>query len=65
VSEERPASLVFIEKIFGLILAVIGLILTYNTYLNLKAAGTAAPFFIATGVLLMILGLVLVISRAD
>jgi len=55
--------LVVIEKIIGFVILIVGIILFYNTYSNIKAAGLGAYFFIATGIALTILGLIFLIAR--
>lgn len=64
MSEEKPVGLTFAEKLFGIIIFIIGFILTYYTYINQGTAGIGAWFFIAGGVSLMILGLIMLIAKA-
>ena len=65
MSKETPISLTFVERIFGIIMALIGLILTYNTYVNLDAAGLAANFSIVAGISLIIFGLILLLAQTE
>jgi len=64
MSKGMPTGLTFVEKIFGIILALLGVILTYYTYNNLAVVGITAFFFIAAGFSLIILGFILVIAKA-
>jgi len=65
MSKKTPSGLTFVEKIFGIIIAILGLILIYYTYTNLNVAGITAGFSIASGSLLIIIGFILLISRAE
>jgi len=65
MSKKMPAGLTFVEKIFGIIIAIVGLILTYYTYTNIDVAGIAASFSLAAGFMLIILGFILLIARAE
>ncbi|MEM2914874.1 MAG: hypothetical protein QXH91_05690, partial [Candidatus Bathyarchaeia archaeon] len=59
MSRETPLSLVFAERIFGIILIIIGLILAYNTFTSLNVAGLSAGFSIISGISLIIIGFIL------
>jgi len=63
MSERYDFILVYAEKIIGIILALIGIALTYNTYNNQSAAGWAAGYFTAIGVFLILLGLLMMIVK--
>ena len=63
MSEKYDFILVYIEKILGIIIALIGAALVYNTYTNQSIAGWGAGYFIAIGVLLFFSGLLLVITK--
>jgi hypothetical protein len=61
---EKPLSwLVVLEKIVGFIIMIAGIIIFYNTYSNIKAAGLGVYYFMAMGIALIILGLVFFIAR--
>jgi len=57
MSEKYDFILVYAERIIGIIIALIGVALTYNTYSNPSAAGWAYGYFAAIGVFLTLLGL--------
>ncbi|MEM2111117.1 MAG: hypothetical protein QXX08_04480 [Candidatus Bathyarchaeia archaeon] len=63
MSRETPLSLVFAERIFGIILIIIGLILTYNTFTSLDVAGLCAGFSIISGISLIIIGFILLTAQ--
>ena len=65
MSEESPMSMVFAEKIFGIVLACLGLILTYNTVTNMAVAGMTGTFSIIGGLIMMLLGIILFISQTS
>lgn len=64
MSREAPSGLAVAEKILGIIILIIGILLSYNTYTNIEAARLGANIFFATGIALVILGLILIIARA-
>jgi len=51
------------EKIIGLIMVLMGVALTYYTYTNLSAAGISTFFFIGSGLILVVVGLILIIAK--
>jgi len=63
MSEKYDFILVYIEKILGIIIALIGAALTYNTYNNPQAAGWAYGYFIAIGIFLVFSGLLMTIAK--
>jgi len=60
LSKETSFGLKAAEKIFGVIIMIIGIITTYNTYNNMNAAELSANIFIAVGIVLIIIGLILI-----
>jgi hypothetical protein len=61
---EKPLSwLVVLEKIVGFIIMIAGIIIFYNTYSNINAAGLGVYYFMAMSIALIILGLVFLIAR--
>jgi len=64
LSKGRLSGLAVAEKIMGIIIMLVGILLSYYTYTNIDAARLGANFFLATGIALTILGLILVIARA-
>jgi hypothetical protein len=65
MSKSMMFGISFIEKILGLILLIIGIILTYYTFTNKIVAGLAVPYFISAGILIMITGIILLIVKAE
>jgi len=63
MSKEKLYGLAVAQKIFGIIVMIIGISMSYYTYNNVEAAGLGANFFIATGIALTTLGVVLIIVR--
>jgi len=61
---EEPIGLTAAEKFFGLLIAIIGVIIFYVTYTNLESI--IHPFiFLAVGSALIGLGVILVLSRPE
>lgn len=61
---EEPVGLTIAEKFFGLLIILIGSIIFYVTYTNLKSL--VHPFiFLVIGSGLIGLGIILVLSRAE
>ncbi|MCD6325632.1 hypothetical protein CW704_00425 [Candidatus Bathyarchaeota archaeon] len=63
MSEKYEFILTYAERIIGILIALIGVSLTYNTYYNQSAAGWGAEYFIAIGVFLTFLGLLMLIVK--
>jgi xanthine/uracil/vitamin C permease (AzgA family) len=63
MSERYDFILVYVERFIGVILTLIGIALTYNTYTNQSAAGWAYGYFTAIGVILTILGLAMTLVK--
>jgi hypothetical protein len=64
MSKNAPIVVFFVEKISGIILSILGLILIYYTYDNLSLVGSIKIFSFVSGVVLLILGLILLIVRS-
>jgi hypothetical protein len=56
---------VFAEKVLGIVLFFIGIILTYETYTNQEYAGMAGPIFIIVGVILTAFGIVMILAKTE
>ena len=65
MSEEERFGLNFMEKLFGLILSIVGIFTIYYTYINSKALANFAGLFGGLSLVMFILGLILVISKTD
>jgi len=63
MSEKYEFILTYAEKIIGLLLALIGIALTYNTYTNQTAAGWGSSYFITIGIFLILLGSLMLIVK--
>ncbi len=63
--EEAPVGLVFMEKLFGLLLIALGGVAFYSTYTNIANAGTLPSLFLGGGVVLMIVGILLFIAKSE
>ena len=64
--EQEPASgLAIAEKLIGLLLIVIGALITYNTYQNISSIGPNPGMFVTLGLLLVGVGLFLLIITTD
>jgi len=67
MSEEKPIGLAIAEKFFGLLVILIGAI-TINVAYNDPPEGVVAPFsgiFIAAGLILIAIGILLVLAKAE
>jgi len=63
--ESAPVGLTIMEKLIGLIMIAVGAITFYVTYTNLASVGANSMLFLAAGLVLVILGVVLFIARTD
>ncbi|MBS7657280.1 hypothetical protein KEJ33_05090 [Candidatus Bathyarchaeota archaeon] len=57
--------IVFAEKVLGILLLSIGIILTYETYTYPTIAGMVGPLFIIIGVILIAFGVILIITKTE
>ncbi|MBS7624449.1 hypothetical protein KEJ29_02585 [Candidatus Bathyarchaeota archaeon] len=60
---ESSLSLVFMEKISGLALLIVGIILAHQTNINMGYLEGAGIFFMVISVVLIILGLLMIIAE--
>jgi uncharacterized membrane protein len=58
-------SLIFMEKISGLILLIVGIILAYNSSIYMKDLGAVGKFSIAVGAMLVFLGILMMVAKPD
>ena len=63
MSEKYDFILIYVERFIGIIIALIGAALVYNTYTNQSAAGWAAGYFTAIGIFLILWGLLMLIAK--
>ncbi|RLI46998.1 hypothetical protein DRO69_01850 [Candidatus Bathyarchaeota archaeon] len=64
---EEPVGLKVSEKFFGLLIILVGAIIFYVTYTNIENLRARAHpvIFIAVGVALIALGILMVLARAE
>ncbi len=63
MSEEKLSGLTFAEKVFGLVLVLIGVLTSYTTLTNREAAGLGADLFTALGIIVTFIGLTLIFIK--
>jgi hypothetical protein len=65
--EDMPAGIFVIEKIFGLVLIIIGTIVAYYTLTSLPTgdAGTFSGIFVLPGVAILGAGILLLIAKTE
>jgi hypothetical protein len=56
---------VLAEKILGIVLLAVGIILTYETYTNPTDIGMAGPIFVIVGVILVAFGIVMILAKTE
>lgn len=62
---EVPVGLSIAEKLLGLVILVLGVLAIYYTYQALEALGQTWPIFMALGAFLIVIGLALILARAE
>jgi hypothetical protein len=65
MSKEAPIGLTFMEKLIGLLLIAIGALWFYTTYTNLGSLDPFDGIFLGGALGLIILGIVLLIAKAE
>ncbi len=67
MSEEMPAGLLVVEKVFGLILIVIGAVVAYFTFTTPPTgdAGTFSSLFTIAGIIVLGIGVFLVLAKNE
>jgi hypothetical protein len=63
--ESAPVGLTIMEKLIGLIMIAVGAITFYITYTNLGSVGGNSVLFLAAGLVIVVLGVVLFIARTE
>ena len=63
MSERMPFGFIFLQKIVGIIITALGAVLTFYTYDNPNIPVMASFFFSATGLILVVIGMLLLILR--
>jgi len=62
---EAPIGLTIMEKLVGLIIMLIGIIIFWVTYTNLSSIGSHPVIFLVAGLILIGLGIVMVTSKTE
>jgi hypothetical protein len=62
---EAPIGLTIMEKLVGLIIMLIGIIIFYVTYTNISSIGVHPIIFLVAGLILIGLGIVMVTSKTE
>jgi hypothetical protein len=65
MSGKSNLGLDLLVKIFGLSLLIIGIILAYYSSLNQSVVGIGASYFIGSGIILGVLGILLLIVKKE
>lgn len=68
LSRERRGTilgLIFIEKFVGFMLLILGVVLVHQSVVYANYLGAFGPIFIATGVIMALLGLLLLIAKTE
>ena len=56
---------VFAEKVLGILLFAIGLVLTYETYGNQTGAGNLGSVFLLIGIVMAAFGIILILAKTE
>ncbi len=56
---------VFAEKVLGILLFAIGLVLTYETYGNQTVAGNLGSVFLLIGIIMAAFGIILILAKTE
>lgn len=62
---EAPLGLTIMEKLVGLLLMLIGIILFYVTYTSLSSIGSYPIIFLVAGLILIGLGIVMLTAKTE
>lgn len=65
MSREAPIGLTIMEKLLGLLIIIVGFITFYVTYTNIASIGSEPTLFLALGIALIVIGIFLVIAKAE
>ena len=63
MSDRLSFGVTFLEKILGIVTAVIGALLAYYTYDSPGVPAIASFFFFGAGLILVVIGVILVIAK--
>ena len=56
---------VFAEKVLGILLFAVGIVLSYETYGNQTVAGTLGSIFLIIGVIMAAFGVILILAKTE
>jgi hypothetical protein len=62
---EAPLGLTIMEKLVGFFIMLIGIIIFYVTYTNISDVGSHPIIFLVAGLVLIGLGIVMLITKAE
>ena len=62
---ERPAGLTIMEKLMGILLIVVGALAIYYSSSAMNVLGGSCVIFITLGVVLLLVGIALLIAKAE
>lgn len=62
---EAPFGLTIMEKLVGLLLMLIGIIIFYVTYTNISSIGSYPIIFLVAGLILIGLGIVMLTAKTE
>ncbi|MFX0203278.1 MAG: hypothetical protein ACFFCW_44810 [Candidatus Hodarchaeota archaeon] len=62
---EAPLGLTIMEKLVGLFVMLIGIIIFYVTYTNISSIGPHPIIFLVAGLILIGLGIVMLIAKIE
>lgn len=62
---EAPLGLTIMEKLIGFFIMLIGIIIFYVTYTNISSVGSHPIIFLVAGIILIGLGIVMLIAKAE
>lgn len=65
MSKEGPIGLTIMEKLLGILIILVGFIMFYVTYTNIGSIGSAPTFFLVLGIALIVLGVFVLIAKAE
>jgi len=65
LSSKAPVGLTIMEKLIGLIMIAVGAITFYATYTSLASLPVDPLIFLATGIILIVVGILLVSAKTE
>jgi len=65
LGSEAPVGLTIMEKLIGLIMIAVGAVTFYATYTNLASLPADPVIFLATGIILIVVGILLLSAKTE